>query len=191
MHLSEDWSVMVRAALGVLTCGLVMIVQDGRMHDDRHFWAVLVSLIIVAVLAADVKPLESFQEQVNTLQGIPWTVYSALAPGLEKLTSVIRGDAGATDVPNTDLTVDLYSGNENTDDVKNKDGKIDPDKLAAKKVAYAQDAPTLHGSDGKLDTKKFNEMKLSYKQIVTLLCRMKTIAPVSHDALVTAIGGCG
>lgn len=191
MHFSEDWNVMVRAALGVMTCGLVMLVQDGRMHDDRHFWAVVVSLIIVAVLAADVRHLEAFQEQVNTLQSIPWTVYSTLAPGLEKLTSVIRGDAGAVDVPNTDLTVDRYSGNEYTDDVKNKDGKIDPDKVAAKKLAYAQDATTLHGADGELDTEKFKAMKLAYKQIVVLLCRMKTIAPASHDALVTAIGGCG
>lgn len=190
MHFMEDWNLIVRAALGAMTCGLIMLVQDGRMHDDRHFWAVVVSLVIVAILASDTRPLELFQEQVVTLQDIPWSVYNALSPGLERLTSVIRGDAGSAEIPHTDLTMDLYSGNEGSDDVKGKDGKIDQDKVSAKRLAFQQDAHTLHGNDGKLDLAKFADMKLAYKQIAVLLCRMKNIAPTSHDALVTAIGGC-
>lgn len=98
----------------------------------------------------------------GTLQMMPWGVYNAISPGMEKLASVMRGDAGtSSEQTTTDLTEELYA----TDS-------------------------SLQGDDKKIDATKFNSMKLSYKRIVILLCRMKNLAPVAHDALMTALGNC-
>lgn len=181
----------MRIVLGACTCFLVlyvMFVQDGRLPDNTQFWAILASLLAIAILAVDgcssagpmaatlgslIAPgaFEAFEEQVLSIQNLPWAAYNAIAPSLERVTSTVRGDAGTTETATTDLedTVYLSSG---------------------KWVGGKQDQIDLQGADGKIDSKKFSAMKLEYKRIVILLCRMKTMAPDLHDTLVTAIGGC-
>lgn len=162
-----DGKVATRVTLAILTCLLVVL---GSVVVHRgHFLGVVISLVVIVLLAADDcrharRSFEGFEEQVSTtIQALPWAVYNALAPSLERVTSVIRGDAGTSaEATTTDLTADLYAG-------------------AADQA--------LHGADGSVDPDKFASMKLDYKQIAVFLCRMKSIAPEAHDAILTAMGG--
>lgn len=181
----------IRCVLGGVTCLVVLyvvFVQDGRLPDDTQFLTVTLTLMFVALLVADdcrlarssclvvsrnslealhllqgFHALEHFEDHVNYLQALPWKVYHAIAPSLERLTGAVRGDGGSHEQKTTDLIPGLYM-----------------EKI---------DAGTLH-ADGKLDTSMFEQMKLDYKRIVSLLCHMKSIAPEEYDTLVTAIGGC-
>lgn len=170
----------MRTGLAALTFVLVMyivVVREGRLSDDTQFWTVVISLVIVTVLAADecrsVVPLwrslgvrpETFAQQISDLQALPWTAYHAVAPGLEKLAGMIRGDS-TTGTPPTKV-------------------------LKGADYSTPADVPTLGEAGGKTpDKDKFAAMKLEYKQIVYLLCRMKSLEPATHDILVTAMGAC-
>lgn len=186
----------LRGVLGTITLLLVLyvvFVQSGRIPDDTQFLAIVVSLFVVTILAADncqsagpslhffqsalesLKALkvvfrvraanmyEGFEENVSSLQALPWTLYDTLVPSLEQLAGVIRGDAGSVEQDTKDFNAKDYETKDDAD---------------------------LLGLDGKVDVKKFDAMKLDYKQIVVLLCRMKGMAPAYHDYLVNALGGC-
>lgn len=170
------------AALTLVLVVFVVVARDGRLPDDTQFWAVVLSLIVVALLAADecrtAAPLwRSFEgfdaqaasstvsaaasAQVTALIALPWTAYQTIAPGLEKLTFLIKGG---------------QSGSA-------------PVTVVIKKADYVGDEDAaLHAPDGTVDVKLFDAMKLEYKRIAYLLCRMKSILPDGHDAVVTAIG---
>lgn len=166
----------MRAGLAALTFVLVtyiVVVREGRLPDNTQFWAVVVSLVVFVLLAADecrtaspiwrsLYALEAFSEQLAALQALPWTTYSAITPSLERLKGLIRGDPS---------------------------GSPDPVTVVLKPKDYGQDTD-LHGADGKVDHGKFDAMKLEYKQITSLLCRMKSIAPELHDALILTMAGC-
>lgn len=167
----------MRAGLAALTLVLVVyivIVREGRLADDTQFWAVVISLMVCVLLAADecrtasplwrtLMALEAFDQQFASLQALPWTAYNTIAPSLERLTGMIRGDPSGSETVTAVLKEKDYGGS------------LDPD---------------LNGSDGKLDANKFAAMKLQYKRIASLLCRMKNMAPETHDSLVTAIAAC-
>lgn len=167
----------MRVFLGTITLVLV-----GISFTGRYYRTVVVCLILIASLAADdcrsagkMITSEAFAASGPTetaapataaaataaVTKLPWGVYDALAPSMEKMASVVRGDAGSVEQTSTDLTPALYAGQQD-----------------------------LLGTDGTLDKTKFESMKLQYKRIVTFLCRMKNLAPDAHDTMVKAIGGC-
>lgn len=164
----------LRTGLASLTFVLVLYIvvfREGRLPDDTQFWAVVLSLMLVAVLAADGDRVaghvsrwqsrELFAQQITDLQNLPWQAYDVVAPGLEKIAGMIRGDEGGASAKTTVLKEADYGG--------------------------ALDADSLGATPGK---ETFKAMKLEYKQIVFLLCRMKSIAPIAHDTLITAVGAC-
>lgn len=180
----------VRLLLGGLTLVLGILAGTGR-----YYRSIVIVLTVITLLVADdcksacrwLKEMKQQQHEYfssspshsvgvdvgaetegtskSSLESLPWGVYNVISPGLEKLTGVIRGDAGSSgEQTTTDLTLSLYAG--------------------------AEDGPTLHAKDGTVDAEKFKDMKQAYKRIVILLCRMKHMAPSAHDELLTAIADC-
>lgn len=148
---------------------VVFLVATCGQTTSFQYWTCLAALsalllIVLLVPDADRVTLEAFSEGTTVASAIPLQFYNVLAPSLDRLTAVVRGDDSGGETHTTDLEPASYTG---------------PD-----------DALTLHGSDGSVDKDKFNAMKLDYKRIVLLLCRMKHIAPVAHDSLVRAMGAC-
>lgn len=206
MYSSED--TLLRGALWVVTLLITMLAMA---LEGSYFEVTIMSLMLVLYLAFDdgntfdhlkiyqsfkslktcspmvSKIFERFEDSTSVtsptpapsqatdtlaatttptgMQALPWSVYNTMSPSLDRVASVIRGDAGTSaESTTTDLKSDLYTS--------------------------GIDAATLHAGDGSVDAGKFDAMKLEYKQIVTLLCRMKNLAPEAHRSLIIAIGGC-
>lgn len=158
---------LTRSVLGCLTTLIMILIAmwGGKIESDCMYLTIVGSLIIIVILSLDncrlVSPsIEAFETGIDMLSSIPQKFLDKITPSLDRVVSVVRGDRGSQDTSTTDLSTTAYK-----DDV------------------------SLHMTDGsaKVDSILLDKMKLEYKRIVVLLCRMKYMAPESHDLLVTAM----